>query len=41
MKTTQFFLIFSLVVGFGLFNTAEAEASGIETATFAGGCFGA
>jgi peptide methionine sulfoxide reductase msrA/msrB len=39
MKIVNILLTLPLVTGFSLFSPIKAETSGIETATFAGGCF--
>jgi peptide methionine sulfoxide reductase msrA/msrB len=39
MKKLNFVFILFLVIGFSFFNSLKSHASGVETATFAGGCF--
>jgi len=39
MKKLNVFLIFTLLMSFGLFNVIKTQAAGTETVTFAGGCF--
>ena len=39
MKNLNFAFILSLVIGVSFFNLLKSHAGGVETATFAGGCF--
>jgi peptide methionine sulfoxide reductase msrA/msrB len=39
MKKLNFVFILSLVIAFSFFNVLKSQAEGVETATFAGGCF--